>query len=304
MRNQSLAVTLTRRGEYAAAVNHFHDRGYTILLNHTGEIANRNRFIGFDVVANRIFFEAVGLNISTGTTAGFDSIMDICRVERNRRYGGVGIDDLCVPHVHTSMCFEIGCIRHVHSPSCWDASGHLTCIRIQHCYPYSCSDAMRHLDHIMGLTRTVTTPGAGSRGNIVSVWTGNATDWNSSPDRSFVDAIGGTNIFMSASREDYATINSITGIYIHELGHIFRAPDHAHAPHPESGDCVGYIYCWNIYCEPELLGRSPRTRYCIMVDPRPENITTRHAHGLFCNDCIGDMEEHLADNLNHYRRDR
>jgi len=143
-------------------------------------------------------------------------------------------------------------------------------------------------------------PGPGELGSTNVTWTGNVTNWGASQNRSFANARGGTNVFM-LTREDNPY--HILRTYVHEMAHILGVHDHYCGPHPDRpGMCVGGRYCWDPTCNPDLPGRNPRVRDCIMGSLRHVNMATQSAHELFCQRCISDVQGHLTTHLAIYGR--
>ena len=302
-----LDVTVTRRGEYRLNVYHYYDRGYGIRFEHVPDMAVR--FEAFDEIANRIFFEFAGVNISGSTVGTFTSQPDRCRIFRDSRYGDICIDHLCitppppydqyVPHIHSSLCHD-------------RVYGHI-CGRTEHCYVYadavgltghhhpSCSNSMRFAWELMTAGyATSDRPGVGRVGGVVSTWVGNYTFFETpdSLNRSFASRPPGnnhsSNIFM---HRKIGGDTRIAQTYVHELGHTFGLRDHNCEWIDNNTRCRSGLFCWDPTCFPHLPGRVFGSRYCIMAWPNPINMDTVYAHDLFCAGCRADIEGFLATHV-------
>jgi len=257
-----------QRGEYSLTISHFYDEGYRLLFQQAESELNRATFEYLDTIANRIFFQAVGLHVSTGVTANIISSIDECHIARYLRGEPAGIGSVCVPN--PEYCRS---------------------------YPFSCNDRRAFYSPIMDATLTDTAIGRGSVSNAVSFWSGNTTSIGNSRNRSFVSYRGGANVFM-LERQAF-TGDTIISIYIHELAHTLNVPDHYCRRHPTEPMCSGGIYCWNPDCDPGPHRRPRTSTTCIMSDAGSTipNIRDKYAHDLFCSYCLNDIVNHLTSNV-------
>ncbi|MCL2201933.1 MAG: S-layer homology domain-containing protein [Oscillospiraceae bacterium] len=273
--------------------SHYFDHGYLEGLSLT-EATARTRIEGFQAVSDRIFSELFRLNTSINRIVLFESSIDQCLERRRTRYGDDNFDvnSLCLPFGQTEACFLHGA-PHFHTPNCW-VGGVLICGRVEHCSS-SCNDAEAFARGILNVpVPGVSNPGHGSLGNIVTVWSGNYTVFGNFSNRSFawgLRTLPHSNIFMF----ERGDVNNIRGVYVHEVAHMFNAPDHYHEWLDENKTiCRSEEICSNPLCNPTKEGRAPRPRSCIMYDPRPDDVANKRAHDAFCVGCIGDMRTFLS----------
>jgi len=303
MHQQNFILTIMQRGAYSASVHHYFDHGYVSLLAIFSDNADRARFEGLDAIADRIFFELVGMSVETGRVASapFTSRMDACREGHIERYGVVlNHSHLCIPYRHTDDCVN--------------ASGVLICTETETYCATSCSNALEFAwNDIMLVTNPAYgNPGRAAIGNPVSTWIGSASFWDTRPNRSYNRSfVWGmeqgiwTNVFMF--ERNY---NQVPGVYVHELAHIFGARDHyCERRYPEDGGaayCINGLICSNLDCSPHLVGRNPRPALCIMNEHWEfSNVANMHAHDVFCVGCIDDIAAFLMreDIINYFRKE-
>ncbi len=132
-------------------------------------------------------------------------------------------------------------------------------------------------------------PGSSRNGIVSILWTGNKLfDSNGNEaNRSFRWYSNG--IFMQNIFESNIYFKSMVSCLVHEMAHIYGAPDHYHEwINEEKTICRGGERCKT--CHPD----TGRNESCLMNVGWIDNIEVENKNTLFCDECVEDMKEYVA----------